>query len=370
MVNRNIMALNFIYITTIDQLAKAMEFMNREKVLAVDLECENNLHHYGAYISLIQVSSKDKNWVIDVLALSDIKPFIVLLENSHIQKIFHDVSFDLRILSDQFQCQAKNIFDTQLAALMLGKEKVGLGSLLEEYFNFTKEKKFQRVDWTRRPLSKEMLAYAVGDTAYLLQLKEILETELEKLDRLQWIKEESANIGKVDFSYKEQDYLDISGAKLLSPKELAIFHALFDERRKLAQKVDKPAYMIFRNEQLLAFAQNPPRSWTSLKGVHPVVRQKAKDFSELAERASKKEELVPKKLRKRLTLAQAKYRKDLTDLRNQMAEKLGIKGHLLLGNEQVLEVVVNGSLDSLRPWQKELVKEKKLIKTLLTLSEK
>jgi len=359
------MTLNFTYITTTDQLARAMEFMNQEKVLAIDLECENNLHHYGAYISLIQISSKDKNVVIDVLALPDIKPVIILLENPHIQKIFHDVSFDLRILNDQFHCQVKNIFDTQLAALMLGKEKVGLCPLLEEYFSFSKEKKFQRVDWTRRPLSKEMLAYAVGDTAYLLQLKNVLETELEKLDRLQWIQEESINLGKIDFLYKEQDYLDISGAKLLPPKELAIFHALFDERRKMAQKVDKPAYMVFRNQQLLAFAQNPPRSWTNLRGVHPIVRQKAKHFSELAEMASKKEELVPKKLRKRLTLVQAKQKQELTELRNKTAEKLGIKGHLLLGNDQVIDVVVNNSLDSLRPWQKELVKEKKLIKVIL-----
>ena len=118
-------------IETEDKLREASKEWKDD--LGIDIECENNLHHYGVYISIIQVSSYDKDWVIDVMKLKDIQPVTRMLENPKIQKVFHDVGFDLRILHHQFKCRPRNIFDSQIAASLLGKTQVGLGSLLEEY---------------------------------------------------------------------------------------------------------------------------------------------------------------------------------------------------------------------------------------------
>ena len=126
---------SFTYVDTYEGLTEAAAAWKQASELAVDLECENNLHHYGTYISLMQISTKNKNWVVDVLRLGDIKPLLEVLENPAILKIFHDVSFDFRILQDQLSCHPWTVFDTQIAALFLGKEHLGLGDLLKEYFN-------------------------------------------------------------------------------------------------------------------------------------------------------------------------------------------------------------------------------------------
>ena len=347
------------YITTEKQLLEAVELWNKEDILAIDLECENHLHHYGMYISLIQISTHTTNWVIDIIALPSIEPLLKLFMNPSIQKVFHDVSFDLRIIHNQFNCRLRNIYDTQLAALFLGKEKVGLGSLLEEYFEVSTEKKFQRVDWTRRPLSKEMLEYAVGDTANLLELKDMLEKELKEKERLRWVQEECKNIENIEFSYSEQNYLDLPGARSLTPKQRSISHALFEARNRMAQQVDKPVFMVMRNEQLLSFSKNPPYSWKSLNGVHPIVRQNAEELKRTVEKAKELEEEFPKKPRKRLTLEQSEKIDKLTEQRNAIAQALGIKKHLLMSSDQILQSVVKESLEVMRPWQQELLKEKR-----------
>ncbi|MDP3990568.1 MAG: ribonuclease D [archaeon] len=346
------------YITTEKQLQEAIEIWNKEKILAIDIECENNLHHYGMYISLIQISTYTTNWVVDVIAISSIKPLLELFENQSVQKVFHDVSFDFRIINSQFNCRPKNVYDTQLAALFLGKEKVGLGSLLEEYFSISTEKKFQRVDWTRRPLSKEMLEYAIGDTANLLELKDKLEIELEEKGRLHWVQEECQHIENVEFSYNEQNYLDLAGARSLTPQQRSVLHTLFDIRKRMAQQVDKPVFMIMRNEQLISFAKNSPYSWKSLHGVHPIVRQNDTELKMAVEKAKQLEEEYPKKPRKRLTLEQAERIDKLTEQRNAIANGLGIKRHLLVSSDQILQSVVKESLDVMRPWQQELLKDK------------
>ena len=303
--------------------------------------------------------------MFDILARKNIDLLVKLLENSNIEKILHDFSFDLRILNKQFDCRPKNIFDTQLAALFLGKESVGLGSLLEEFFNIQKERKYQRVDWTERPLSDGMLEYAVKDTAYLMKLKEKLVEELKKMKRLEWVQEECIYIENTEWKYQEQTYLTISGVKSMSPKERAIFHVLFDERQRIAKEENKPMFKIFGNKQLIAFAQNPPFDWKKLRGVHPKVKQQSDHLKKIVKEASKREEEMPSKDKNRLSTQEYEWSKELPKCRNKIGEKLGIKGYLIINNDQVKDIVKTHSLDCLRNWQKDIVKNEKLIKKIV-----
>ena len=123
---------NFKYITTIEELEVAAKEWSEEKELAIDLECENNLHHYGLKIALIQISSRIHHWIVDTLALKDLKPLIKVLEDQKVMKVFHDVGFDFRILKKELDCNPKNIFDTQIAALFCRREEIGLGNLYEK----------------------------------------------------------------------------------------------------------------------------------------------------------------------------------------------------------------------------------------------
>jgi len=357
------------FIETPEQLIKSSTELTNCQELAIDIECENNLHHYGVFISLIQISSRTKNWIVDVLTLKDIKPLLEVLENNTILKVFHDVGFDFRILKHQFSCNPKNIFDTQIAAAFLGHEQLGLGALLDEEFNFKKEKKFQRVDWTRRPLSYAMLQYAVQDTSYLLPLKDRVIEKLNAKGRMQWIIEEMQDLEQRDFTFHDQEYKDLSGFRSLLPQEKVLLHVLFDERNRLAQRLDKPSFMICNNQLLLDLAKNPPQSindWKNLRAVNPIIRLEAERLHNLIQEAKQKpaEELVFEK-RERMSIEQGEILKQLLELRQTIAKPLGIKGHLLMDQDQARDIILSRTLHSLRDWQQELFKNEPFVQKIV-----
>ncbi|MCW4028004.1 MAG: HRDC domain-containing protein [Candidatus Bathyarchaeota archaeon] len=326
--------------------------------LGIDIECENNLHHYGVYVSIIQVSSYDKNWVVDVMKIRDIQPVIKMLENARIQKIFHDVGFDLRILHHQFKCRPKNLFDTQVAALLLGKEQVGLGSLLEEYFNIKKESRHQMADWTRRPLPRDMLEYAMTDTKYLLPLRDKLKKELEKKHRLEYAEEDFKDIERRELKYEMGTYIDVKGVKQLNDKERAIFKRLFDLRTRLAKTVDRPVHYVIRSKTLLELALRPPRTeeaWARIRGTHPIVRRKSREFFEAVNKGKRERIPLPPVVRKRYTPEQRVKLDKLNERRDKVAKRLGIQAHLILNKDQAQDIVLSGTTRSLRKWQKELL---------------
>src|SRR3989344_5157555 len=345
---------SFTYIDTSKALLEAVMEWQQATELAVDLECENNLHHYGAYISLIQISTKNKNWIIDVLKLAEIKPLIKILENAEIQKIFHDVSFDFRILQDQFSCHPHNVFDTQIAALFLGKEHLGLGDLLKEYFGAEKEGKYQMADWTKRPLNTEMLAYAAKDATHLITLRDLLIKELRQKERLSWVEEELAALEEADFTYKTQTFLDIRGVRVFTPLQLGIFRELFLLREQLAKKVNRPVHFVIRNEHLKQFSLHPPE-WEKLRGVHPIVRSQASQFQKAVELGRKEPFVIPIAEKKRLTQQQKEQLEKLGELQHTLAQKTGLKGHLIMNKEQMLKIVLSGRFDCLHSWQRNLI---------------
>jgi len=358
---------NFTLIQSAEQLKNLKSELMKYSELAIDLECENSLHHYGTFLCLVQISSVDKNWIIDVLKLKHIDEIKDVLEDNQILKVFHDVSFDFRILSYQFNIHPKNIFDTQMAALLLGKEKLGLSSLLDEYFKVKKDTRFQRVDWCRRPLSPAMLEYAVKDTAYLLKLKQKLEADLAQLNRLEWMRDEQKALDEISFSYEPQIYLDLSGAKKLAAMQLGLLHALFDLRESTAKKVDLPSFMIMGNKVLMELVNNPItdfNGFASLRGVHPIVRKEARYWYEATKKALNSEGEVFVSEHKRLTNEQFDKKEEFTELRNETAKPLGIRPHLLASEEQIIACLVEKSLSPLKPWQRRLLEKTAIIKLL------
>ncbi len=359
--------LPFTYITTVEQLkAAAIEWKNLDE-LALDLECENNLHHYGTYITLIQLSTGTKHWIVDVLLVGDISPLLDVFRSPRVLKVLHDISFDVRILNSQFHCQLEPFFDTQLACFFLGKDQCGLGSLLENYFGIHKDSHFQRVDWTRRPLREDMLSYAITDAAHLLELKKRLIQELKQKGRLEWLGEECHHLAKQELVYEEQEYDDISGVKRLPPMNKAVARVLFEERRRLAQKTDKPQFMIFSNSILLELAQNPQTSlvfWKSVKGVNPAVHHDAEIFVsrvKLALSECDQNSACVKTVRLALTEDQKHQIEGITQRRNALALNLAMKPHLLISTDDIREAVISHSLDHIRHWQRELLRKEKVV---------
>jgi ribonuclease D len=348
---------NFTYIDTQQDLEKASIEWNTD--LGIDLECENNLHHYGSYISIFQISNS-RNWIVDVISLKDIKPVIEMLQNPKLQKVFHGISFDLRIIHHQFNCRPKNIFDTQIAALLLGKNEVGLGPLLEEYFGVKKELRQAVADWTIRPLTERMLEYATKDTAYLLKLRNILQKELVQKGRLAWAKEEFLAAENAELEYKEGGFWDIKGLRLLTDNQRAVLKELYDLRERLAQQVNRPIHFIISTKRLYEIAAGRPLrldEWRNMKAVHPVLRARAHQFYQAVNEGSTKELKMLKRKGQHTTNEQRDKIKELTEKRNAVADRLGIQGYVILGKEQVEQIILNKDISSLRNWQNELMKD-------------
>ncbi len=334
--------------------------MKKESILGVDLECENNLHHYGVYISLIQISSRTRTWIIDVIGLGKIDPIIDILEDPKIQKIFHDTGFDLRVLHMQFNCRPKNIYDTELAARLLGYEEIGLGSLLERFFSIKKRGKFQMADWTKRPISEQMLRYAAKDTIYLIKLREILTKNLQQKGRLEWAMQEFEEIENKELTYQEGTYSDLRGFKRLTPKQRAILKRLYFLRERLAKKVDRPTFYIISTKRIIELAKNPPKTvseWKKIKGVHPIMKRKAWRFHEETQKGMKESIDIPPKKIKRFNHAQREHSSRLSKIRDKISEEINIPRHMILSQDQIRDIVLTRTAGSLRSWQKELIEK-------------
>jgi ribonuclease D len=348
---------DYVYIDSQAALSAAWNEWDGEEVLGIDTECENNLHYFGTFISIIQVSSKTKNWIVDVLKLQQIEPLLSMLAERGIVKIFHDASFDLMILYHQFRCRPQNIFDTQVAALFLGKRELGLGALLKEYFNASKENHFQMIDWTRRPLSEDMLSYAVGDTKYLLDLRERLSSELKEKNRLHWVEEEFRAIEEKGLVYEEKSFMDFPGNVLFTDRQRSVLKCLFDLRKDMAKAANKPPYYVISTKRMTELVRDPPKSlegWQNVGGVHPIIRRNARLFHDEVQKAHKFEIKRPPIQRMHYTPKQAEHIKKLSDMREKAAADLGIPKHLLMSKEQMQEVALSGHAECLRKWQREL----------------
>jgi ribonuclease D len=348
----------FSLVSNSSQLQEAISQIKKEHLLAIDLEMENNLYHYGSYISIIQISSKTKNWIIDALAIKDLSSLWKIFEDDAIEKIFHDVSFDFRILNSQYSCRPQNIFDSELAAVILGKESVGLQTLLQEYFEVKKESKFQMADWTKRPLKADMLEYAIKDTVYLIPLREKLVAELKEKNRLTWAKESFKNIAQQDYQLKHPGFEDLRGLSQLNPAELGILKQLFELREHLAKKINRPVHYILNNKRLKELSQQPPKTiseWENIRGVHPILKAQAQNFFLAVQKGIKNPVSFQKIKPKKFTQEQKAQLELLTLVRDHLEKKHQLKAHVFLTKDKMVEIILSKSLEPLLSWQQEEV---------------
>lgn len=352
---------SYEYIDTPDALKKAATEWLKEEEIAVDLECENNLHYYGVFISLIQVSSRHKNYIVDVLQLKNIDPVIEVFNNPAVCKIFHDTGFDLRIINHQFQCKPKNIFDTLIASQFLGKKEVGLEKLLHEYCGLEEKKNYQMADWTIRPLPKDMLEYAAKDTAYLLKVKDELCRALKEKNRLEWVLEEFRHRETLEYKLEEKGYTSFPGYTLLTDTERSILKELYNLRKEMAKKANKPPFFIISNKKMHELIKKPPEKtddWRNMRGVHPIVRNHANEFMEAIKKGRMGSIPKPHIHRIHYTPKQSEDLKKLSEARDALSLELGIPKHLIMSKDQMQQSALNGNLQTLRNWQKKLIKEK------------
>jgi ribonuclease D len=259
------------------ELERLFDRFKLEPLLAVDTEAAS-FHRYRDRIYLLQLSSRRETAVVDPLAVHSLAPLATVLADPKVEIIFHDADYDLRLLDLEHGFRATNLFDTRVAAQLLNEPGVGLAALLEKYLSVRLDKRFQRADWSARPLSAEMLEYAAADTRHLPELRDILRDQLRVRGRLEWAEEEFALLNEVRWSGPVTDepaYLRLKGAKALPGRALAILRELFEWREESARRADKAAFRILNNEPMLAMAQTPPADLAALKTVRGIGQEQA-----------------------------------------------------------------------------------------------
>jgi len=258
-------------IDTAAQLKAAAKFLETENTVAVDLEADS-MYHYKEKVCLIQLTSGQSVMMIDPLAIPDLSPLKPVFANPDIRKILHGADYDIRSFYRDFHIKINHLFDTQLASRFLGAVETGLDAVLTRRFNVALEKKYQKKDWSRRPLPSEMLEYAARDVLYLIPLAKALEEELKQKDRLFWVEEENRMLSGVR-SNSDHDaplYLNFKGAGRLSPRELGILESLLQFRRAVAASKDRPLFKVLGNTTLLSIVQNQPQTTQDLAKVQPL----------------------------------------------------------------------------------------------------
>lgn len=258
---------NYILIADNAALVTAIAHFRKFPLLALDLEMENNLHHYGLHVALIQISTPDgANFIIDPLTGLDVTELGKLLTDPNVELILHDSDFDRRTCYEIYGWRLTKLFDTKLAAQFCGFRQFGLAPLLQALFGITTNKKFQRLDWMRRPLREDALEYASSDTRHLFALRQTLLDRLTSLGRLEWVHEEFIRLEQdVERHDRLAPHYRIKGSPKLTGRQLALLAALVKFRDNMARSMDRPAGFLIPDRTLLEWAVSPPTTKASLQ---------------------------------------------------------------------------------------------------------
>jgi ribonuclease D len=348
--------------------------INGAPLVALDTEAAS-FHRYHDRIYLVQLSTPALTAVIDPLGVGDMSPIGRLLANPAIEKVFHDADYDLRLFDRQFGFRAKRLFDTRIAAQFLSEPGIGLGALLEKYFGVRADKRFQRADWSARPLSAAMLEYAAGDTQNLCELRSILRDKLAQAGRLSWVAEEFALLEGTRWTAAEADpeldYLRLKGARALDRRSLALLRELHGWRAQTAAALDRAEFRVLVNEVLLHLSQHPVTTIDELTAVRGVGRDMVDRRGEEILNAIQRGQDVPDADLPRLPRPARRISDPAFDLRlealkkerNAAAERLGLAPGVLCPNG-TLEAIARAEPENLgalegvggvRRWQLEVL---------------
>jgi len=261
-----------IVVATPTELAGLMQHLLASPRLAVDTE-SNSFYAYHERLCVLQISTADADYVIDPFPIGDISPLAEVFANPGIEKIFHAAQEDIRLLKRTLGCPVENIFDTMVAARIVGWKEVGLAACLKNHFNVILNKKLQRSDWGRRPLTAEQIEYAAKDTHWLVRLRENLHQELLRTGRLEEAIEQFHHISQVETPKKEFDpeaFRKLKGARELDPRGLAVLRELFLYREERARSINRPVFMVLPDLLLVRLAQTHPADHAHLKTLSGV----------------------------------------------------------------------------------------------------
>jgi ribonuclease D len=250
-----------ILIEADSDLARLVDEVGGEAHVGLDTE-SNSLYACREQVCLIQLSTRERDYLIDPLVV-DVVPLGALTADPKIEKVFHAAEYDVMCLRRDFGFRFAGLFDTMLAARILGRESFGLAAMLKELFGIRVSKGGQRANWGRRPLTRSLMRYAQTDTHYLLPLRDRMHAELAQAGRLEEAREAFDEVAHAEWKAAEfdpNDFWKINGAFDLSPCSRAVLRELYIFRQEQAQLHDRPPFKVMGDATLSDLARRLPRS--------------------------------------------------------------------------------------------------------------
>jgi ribonuclease D len=368
--------MNFEYIDTPEGLERFEDLLKSAPSVALDLEAAG-FHRYSDRVCLVQITLPDGgHWVLDPLAV-DVGPTLrPVLEDRETPVLMHGSDFDLRLLQRDLGISLRGLLDTQVVATLLGEPGIGLAALLEKYVGVELAKKYQRADWAKRPLKREMLEYAVNDTAWLHDLTRKLVVRLEQKGRGPWATEEFRMLEAIEHSGDEDvdPVTRVKGARDLSPRELARVRAAWEWRDEIARREDRAPFRVASDKVLLDVAVDPPTSpedFADRKGVNGrLARSEGGTLLAAVRRADQLDESELTRYPRPESTGRGRPTPDvealanrLKEVRNRHAESLGVDRGALLPNAVLLEIAFErprqladlDRIDGMKQWQIQTV---------------
>jgi ribonuclease D len=356
-------------VTTQSQLDAAVFRLQAATRLALDTEFMRESTYYPQ-LCLVQIATDADCFLVDPLAGLDLEAFHALLADRSKLKILHAARQDLEVLQLGGRRVPAPVFDTQVAAALLGyPPQAGYAELVARQLGHSIDKGQTRTDWSRRPLTPEQLAYAADDVHHLLQLHSELGAALEAKGRAAWLAEDAVALEDASLYQTEPTaaWRRLKGLARLKPREQAAARALADWRERRAMESDKPRGWILSEEALLALATLAPKNAADLEGIRAlppaVARKRGDELIALMEAArSAPAEPALEAVARRATPEETALTTRLQQLVRDEATSLGLSPEVLATRRDVEALVFKdrGESAALRGWRRSVIGEKLL----------
>jgi len=359
---------DYQWVDTRRGLRQVVDCFQNKKAIGVDMEMDS-MFHYREKICLIQMATEQHTFIIDPLKISSMIPIKPLFENQRIKKVFHGADYDVRSMFRDFNIEIYNLFDTELASRFLGMHHTSLEAVLDDRFDVVLDKRFQKKDWSQRPLPEHMVTYAASDACFLVPLAGELEKDLRRKKRLSWVKEECEWLSRVRPATNDQGplFLNFKGAGRLKPIDLVVLEALLQYRHRVAVATDRPLFKTIGNTALLTLTKSKPTGLKQLKATRALSprqnQQYGADVIATIEAALKtpaaQHPVYPRKRAPSLKPVVSRRIKELKTWRDAKAASLEIDPSLVLTKLLIYDIAKKNpgsiqqikSIEGLRNWR-------------------
>ena len=334
--------------------------------LGMDTEADNQ-YHYRTRLCLIQLEVAGKIFLVDAEAPIDLRPFWEALKGRHL--VMHGSDYDLRLMREHGDFKPDSIFDTMFAAQLCGINRVGLSSLLEQFFGLILDKDHQTANWSKRPMTREMLDYAAMDALHLRELRNLLHEKLAQLGRLEWMRQRCRSLIEttvIGFDKDTTHSWRITGGEKLKGHEQTVLYTLWHWREKEAERLDRPTFKVINNQQLVALARAAADG-----GAEPLLdkilsTRGGKRFRGLREAVAKGLKMNPEQLPRRvvqredrsLSREEQEFLEAVKTRRDAIAVELGLDATLIATRSQLASLVRDEQAleTQFLPWQASLIR--------------